>query len=86
MLATGRSVSWFPIAWSLLALLCLWLTVASALDPGGAWWVPVTFGACTLVAAGSVITWLREHRKRNPPDVAGSLLSDSYGDSNGVGH
>lgn len=66
-LAARRGVPWFPIAWSLLALVCLWLTVATALDPGGAWWVPVTFGACTVVATGSAVAWLQDHRNRNRP-------------------
>lgn len=66
-MAAQRGKPWFPVAWSVLALLCLWLTVASALDPDGPWWVPVTFGACTLVAAASVVARLREGRKGDRP-------------------
>jgi hypothetical protein len=67
VLTAQRRKRWFPIAWSVLAFLCLWLTVATALDPDGPWWVPLTFGGCTLVAAGSVVSWLRENGKRNRP-------------------
>jgi hypothetical protein len=55
---------WIGVVWSLLALLCLWLTVATVLDRGGAWWVPLTFGGCTVVAAGSAVVWLRESATR----------------------
>ena len=64
----GR-ITWTSIAWSVLALFCLWLTVATVVDPDGAWWVPLTFGGCTVVAAGAAATWVRQdlRRTRKPP-------------------
>lgn len=41
-------------------LLSLWLTVATAVDPDGAWWDPLTFGGCTVLAAASAAVWLRQ--------------------------
>ncbi|MGI5523593.1 hypothetical protein ACQEUX_22055 [Micromonospora sp. CA-259024] len=66
-MATRRVLSWLPVGWSVVAVLCLWLTIATVLDPDGPWWVPLTFAGCTVVAAGSVVAWLLERRRRNRP-------------------
>jgi uncharacterized membrane protein len=55
---------WIGFAWSLLALFSLWLTIATVVDPDGAWWVPLTFGGCTILAAVSAVVWLRQSSER----------------------
>jgi hypothetical protein len=49
--------------WTVLLIVTAWLSLASWLDSGGAWWVPVTFGACALVSAGNLATWAVKYQR-----------------------
>jgi hypothetical protein len=59
---------WFGVAWMALAVLCLWVTIASAVDHGGSWIVPLVFAACTLVAAACARVWFLVARGERRPD------------------
>jgi hypothetical protein len=58
----GRRVPWFVIGWTLLLIVFAWPALASWWTPGGAWWPPVTFGACALACAGNLF-WTVKNRR-----------------------
>lgn len=57
----------FLIGFTVLFVAFAWLAVASWLQPGGAWWVPVTFGACAVVSAGNLAAWTTKYRRGRSP-------------------
>jgi len=58
------------VGWTVILIVTAWISLASWLDSGGAWWVPVTFGACTVVCAGNLAAWgIRYRRDRNRRSV-----------------
>jgi hypothetical protein len=55
---------WPMIAgWTVLLIVTGWLALASWLDSGGAWWVPVMFGMCAFVCAGNLMAWAIRYRR-----------------------
>lgn len=80
-MATRGLTPWLAIAFSLLTLLSLWVTVATGVDPDGPWWMPLIFGAFTVIAAGNAVVWIRASRRStaqkysSQPDRTGSQES-----------
>jgi hypothetical protein len=52
--------------WVALLVLFAGIAIVAWIDPGGAWWVPVTSGVCAAVCAGNLAVWTMRLRRRRP--------------------